>query len=40
MAKTCCKKDKFHQIDTDRFKCDRCAQTANDKEKVCKPSKQ
>ncbi len=39
MPKKRCKKDNYHKITTDKFFCKGCGQTANDKEKLCKPDK-
>lgn len=37
MSKKQCKKDKFRKSAEDKHACKKCNQTANDKEKLCKP---
>ncbi len=39
MSKTRCKKGQNHRVETDRFQCRKCHQTANKKDKLCKPEK-
>jgi len=39
MSNKQCKKNKFHKIPDDKFTCDKCSQTSNKKDKLCKPGK-
>jgi hypothetical protein len=34
-----CKKNKFHKEPDDKYACGKCYQTANKKDKLCKPDK-
>jgi len=39
MSKKMCKKDKPKHSEKDKFECKSCKQTADSKEKLCKPEK-
>jgi len=39
MSNKQCKNNKFRKLPNDKFECNKCSQTSDKKDKVCKPEK-